>query len=132
MEDFILREINKIGQLIEAVLQKLGIMKGASQQEQLYAAAREELLEKLKMDVDSLPEGDDVVAELRQKYGFTNADLEKFAELLFTLVPPAPDADTRMKLVGRIIGIYRYLEVHEPSFSWSRYYILKELKNYTD
>ncbi len=132
MEDYILREINKIGQLIEAILQKLGVMKGATQEEKLYAAAKEELLEKLKMNVEELPEGDEIVPYLRQKYEFTNADLEKFAELLFTLVPPAPDPDTRMRLVARIIGIYRYLEVHESSFSWNRYYILKELKNYTE
>ncbi len=130
MEDYILREIDKIGKLIQAVLQKVGLVK-QSDESCVYRAAKVELLEKLNLDIDILLENENFVNILTGEYGFSNDNLEKFAELLFDLAVASYDEPERMKLITGINAVYKYLDKHECSFSLNRYYILKELKKYT-
>jgi GMP synthase PP-ATPase subunit len=130
MEDYLLREIRKIGELLSALLQKMGMLRKAEEQKMLYATARMELMEELKLNIDTLLEGENIVDTLKNEYGFNHEELGKFAELLFELVGAAEEQETRMSIASRIIEIYKYLDKNEPTFSWSRYYILKELGNY--
>ena len=50
MEDYILREIDKIGKLIEALLQRAGILRRSGAGEAVCETARTELAEALDLD----------------------------------------------------------------------------------
>ena len=54
MEDYILREINRIGELIAALLNKIGLMRQSASPEQIRTTAKTELAEKLDIDIDTL------------------------------------------------------------------------------
>ena len=83
MEDYILREIDKIGKLIEALLQKAGILRRSGAGEAVCETAWTELAEALDLDIDTLLAREDFIGVLIREYGFSDENLEKFAELLF-------------------------------------------------
>ena len=78
MEDYILREIDKIGKLIEALLQKAGILR-RSGREAVCETAWTELAEALDLDIDTLLAREDFIGVLTREYGFSDENLEKFA-----------------------------------------------------
>ena len=64
MEDYILREINRIGELIAALLDKIGLLKKSGAPELIRETAKTELAEKLNLDIDTLLAGEDFIATL--------------------------------------------------------------------
>ena len=64
MEDYILREIDKIGKLIEALLQKAGILRRSGAGEAVCETARTELAEALDLDIDTLLAREDFIGVL--------------------------------------------------------------------
>lgn len=131
MEDYILREIDKIGKLIEALLQKAGILRRSGAGEAVCETARTELAEALNLDIDTLLAREDFIGVLTREYGFSDENLEKFAELLFDFAAASPDRDATVRLACGITAIYRYLDEKKAPVSLNRYYILKELENMT-
>ena len=83
MEDYILREIDKIGKLIEALLQKAGILRRSGAGEAVCETARTELAEALDLDIDTLLAREDFIGVLTREYGFSDENLEKFAAVRF-------------------------------------------------
>lgn len=132
MEDYILREIDKIGKLIEALLQKAGILRRSGAGEAVCETARTELAEALDLDIDTLLAREDFIGVLTREYGFSDENLEKFAELLFDFAAASPDRDATVRLACGITAIYRYLDEKKAPVSLNRYYILKELENLPD
>ena len=126
MEDYILREIDKIGKLIEALLQKAGILRRSGAGEAVCETAWTELAEAL-----DLLAREDFIGVLIREYGFSDENLEKFAELLFDFAAASPDRDATVRLACGITAIYRYLDEKKAPVSLNRYYILKELENMT-
>ena len=106
MEDYILREIDKIGKLIEALLQKAGILRRSGAGEAVCETARTELAEALDLDIDTLLAREDFIGVLTREYGFSDENLEKFAELLFDFAAASPDRDAtgHLPLSGRKEG----------------------------
>ena len=86
MEDYILREINRIGELIAALMAKIGLMRQSASPEQIRTTAKTELAEKLDIDIDTLLDEADFIGRLTDEYGFGDQELDKFAELLFDMV----------------------------------------------
>ena len=125
MEDYILREIDKIGKLIEALLQKAGILRRSGAGEAVCETARTELAEALDLDIDTLLAREDFIGVLTREYGFSDENLEKFA------AAASPDRDATVRLACGITAIYRYLDEKKAPVSLNRYYILKELENMT-
>ena len=72
MEDYILREIDKIGKLIEALLQKAGILRRSGAGEAVCETARTELAEALDLDIDTLLAREDFIGVLTREYGFSD------------------------------------------------------------
>lgn len=52
MEDYILREIDKIGKVIESILVKIGVMKKSAAEESVRTFAKTELLDKIGVNLD--------------------------------------------------------------------------------
>ena len=100
MEDYILREIDKIGKLIEALLQKAGILRRSGAGEAVCETARTELAEALALDIDTLLAREDFIGVLTREYGFSDENLEKFAELLFAR--SGRDGPARLRHYGHL------------------------------
>ncbi len=128
MEDYILREINRIGELIAALLDKIGLLKKSGAPELIRETAKTELAEQLNLDIDTLLAGADFIATLVDEYGFSDADLEKFAELLFDFTAASEERGERLRLAAAIGTLYSYLDEKKATASLDRYYILKDLE----
>ena len=129
MEDMLLREIEKTGKVLEAILLKLGITTRAKGEE-AYDTARTGLREGLGMDFDAVLGSDDIAGALTAGYGFGDDNLERFARILFLLAAGAPDDDTRRRTASAAAALYQYLEGRSSCCFYDRYYILKELEKY--
>lgn len=130
MEDYIIREINKIGKLIEALLIRVGAMKRSGEQAEVYAVSKTELLERMNLDLDAVLDSEDLPGVLRTQYGFDDESMERFAELLFDLVVASQETEEQRKLAHSIGTIYCDLDAKKAPASLNRYYILKDLKEY--
>ena len=126
MEDYILREINRIGELIAALMAKIGLMRQSASPEQI----RTELAEKLDIDIDTLLDEPDFIGRLTDEYGFGDQELDKFAELLFDMVAASEQHAERLRLAAAVGAIYSYLDAKKAPASLNRYYILKDLDKY--
>ena len=69
MEDMLLREIEKTGKVLEAILLKLGVTT-REKGEEAYDTARTGLREGLGMDFDAVLGSDDIAGALTAGYGF--------------------------------------------------------------
>lgn len=125
-EDYTLREINKIMKAIEAIMLKIGLAKKTNSSESVTAVTKVELQEQLNIDLDVLLKKENFIDILVSEHGFSQEDLEKFAELLFELITPSKSEPTN-EYIAAITSIYSYLDKHGNSFSFKRYYILTEL-----
>ena len=130
MEDYILREINRIGELIAALLNKIGVMRQSASPEQIRTTAKTELAEKLDIDIDTLLDDADFIGRLTGEYGFDNENLEKFAELPCDMVAASEQHAERLRLEAAVGAIYSYLDAKKAPASLNRYYILKDLDKY--
>lgn len=130
MEDFILREIDRIGELLCALLEKLHLRKAQGNAAEACIQTRTELAEHLDMDVDTLLAQDDFIRLLAEEHGFSAAHLEQFAELLAGLAAAAPGREEQQRHAAAACAIYRHLDAQEAPASFNRYYILKELTQY--
>jgi hypothetical protein len=132
MEDVVKKEIDKIGKVIEAILLKIGIIKNENRKDDFIDLAKSELLDELDIDLDQLLQNDMFVEILIQKYGFTDRNLEKFAELLFDFIKTENSVEVKNKLISSIGKICVKLERSSHSISFMTVFILKELKKYLD
>ena len=130
MEDYILREINRIGELIAALMAKIGLMRQSASPEQIRTTAKTELAEKLDIDIDTLLDEADFIGRLTDEYGFGDQELDKFAELLFDMVAASEQPAERLRLAAAVGAIYSYLDAKKAPASLNRYYILKDLDKY--
>ena len=130
MEDYILREINRIGELIAALLDKIGLLKKSGAPELIRETAKTELAEQLDLDIDTLLAGEDFIGRLTDEYGFGDQELDKFAELLFDMVAASEQHAERLRLAAAVGAIYSYLDAKKAPASLNRYYILKDLEKY--
>ena len=119
-----------IGELIAALLDKIGLLKKSGAPELIRETAKTELAGQLNLDIDTLLAGADFIATLVDEYGFSDADLEKFAELLFDFTAASEERGERLRLAAAIGALYSYLDEKKAPASLNRYYILKDLDKY--
>lgn len=131
MEDFILREIGKIGHLLRSLLHRLGLRRTAEgPSDELVETTKSELIERLDIDIDTLLRDERFVERLVAEYGFGEEELEAFAELLADLAAAAETHDEQCRLAAAACTVYKHQEAHGAPASINRYYVLKELARY--
>lgn len=130
MEDFILREIDKIGTLLRALLERTGLLVRSDDPGQARSVVRTELLEGLGTELDALLDDPDPGRLLAERHGFAEEHLEQFARLLFELLPAEPQRAERSRMARAIAAIHRYLDECRAPASFDRYRILEELNEY--
>ena len=128
MEDFILREIDKIGVLLRGMLHKIGILRRSDAPETVGPTAKTELADRL--DIEALLAEEDFVSVLVERHGFGPDDLELFPELLADLAAAAETSDEARRCAAAACPVYRHQGAHKAPASLGRYYILKELAKY--
>ena len=129
MEDYIKREIDKIGKMLAAIIQKIGVLK-ETKSDDVVNVAKLELVEGLNLDIDELLQKEEFIEILIQEHHFNNDNLEKFADLIFDFIEATDDTDEKQNLIRCIVNIYKYLDESSNTISFHRHYILKELKKY--
>lgn len=131
MEDFILREIGKIGYLLRSLLHRLGLRRTAEMSsDEWIETTKSELIKRLDIDIDTLLCDERFVERLVSEYGFGEEDLEAFAELLADLAAAAETHNEQCRLAAAACTVYKYQEAHGAPGSSNRYYVLKELARY--
>ena len=130
MEDFILREIDRIGTLLRALLEKTGALRQAGESRRLCETARSELLGGLGLDLDALLASEDFIDRLTADHGFAEEHLELAAELLADLAGATDDRPERQRLAAAALAIYRRLDAAGAPASFNRYYVLLDLEQY--
>ena len=125
MEDYIVREIDKIGVLLRGLLARLGAGSGGRQAAE---ECRAELRERLGLELDSLLRREEFIGELCGRYGFGQEHLEQFAELLFGLLRASSDAAERRRLAACTVAVCRRLDAAGAPPSLGRYLILQQLE----
>lgn len=126
MEDYIVREIDRIGVLLRGLLARLGA--GCGGKEERAAECRRELRAELGLELDALLAEEDFIGVLRGRCGFGEEHLEPFAELLFGLFRASEDAAERRRLAGCAATLCRRLDAAGFPPSWNRLLILRELE----
>ena len=124
MEDFILREIDKIGGLLRGMLHKIGILRRSDAPETVGPTAKTELADRL--DIEALLAEEDFVSVLVERHGFGPDDLELFAELLADLAAAAETSDEARRCAAAACAVYRHPDAHKAPASLGRYYRRKE------
>lgn len=104
MEDFILREIDKIGVLLRGMLHKIGILRRSDAPETVGPTAKTELADRL--DIEALLAEEDFVSVLVERHGFGPDDLELFAELLADLAAAAETSDEARRCAAAACAVY--------------------------
>ena len=128
MEDFILREIDKIGVLLRGMLHKIGILRRSDAPETVGPTAKTELADRL--DIEALLAEEDFVSVLVERHGFGPDDLMLFAVLLADLAAAAVTSHEARRCAAAACAVYRHQDAHKAPASLGRYYILKELAKY--
>jgi hypothetical protein len=131
MEDFILKEIDKIGKVIEAILLKIGFLKKEKHHKDIIELSKVELVNKLNIDIDKLLQNEDFINILIQDYKFSLDNLSQFADLLFDFFEITDSIHEKNELIHSIQQIFSHLEKNKYPFSFKMLYMIDEFKKYT-
>lgn len=83
MEDFILKEIDKLGEMLRMIARKLGVLNGNSPDYTLANVKEEFGKSSLPFDLDTVLQQNNPVWYLTQTAKFSDSALDTFIEILF-------------------------------------------------
>lgn len=145
MGDYILREIDRIGQLLRALLDRAGALghtgSGPQLSETTHDTAagaplretvRGELLTQLGLDLDTLAADPDFARRLADEHGLRDEHLELLAELCFALASEADSPAERRRMACATRAIYRHLDENHAPASFNRFLLLERLEQYLE
>lgn len=126
MEDYILREINKIGLIIVALIEKLRLARSVSSENDAYEVVKSEMQTELKFNVEELIIKGERAEDIAKRHQFNDENLEKFAELLYEFQQSTDNIELKFLYIDTIKSIYRYLEGKGSLILYSSY-VIKEV-----
>ena len=131
MDNYIIKEADKTKAALVAILKQLFQMSSTAAPAEIRDCARNELAERLGLDVDSLLEKENFIPLLVSDYHFDDSDLNKFAELLYTVLRADEGKDDVHNLYAKAISaINKWLDDRGQAFSATRHYVLEENSRY--
>lgn len=83
MEDYIIREIDRIGEMLLKIARMLGLLDGSSQDYTLADVKEEFGKASLPFDLESILHDDNPILYLVEKVGISDQGLEMFIDILF-------------------------------------------------
>lgn len=129
--DLILREIEKIGVVVRAIISKMrGKEMDVREQEQAYVHHSSYLKDQLQFDIDYLLHSDMELlkGELTYDKGFTAENIELMGDMLSELSAISP-AEDEILLQKRALDLYGLAVSMDKSFSFEREQKIDALKN---
>lgn len=131
MEDYIIKEIEKIGMMLRAILSKAGMLRDSSaRQEQVASAIKTSLVGQLDIDIDTLLSDNSFPRVLIDRYGFSGSDLALFAEVLYDFFCSAGNMRDKATTARAILSVYSLLtELAEP-YPFNAWDIISDVKSY--
>lgn len=130
MEDYITRASKARG-AIEAILAGLFKMSDTASQDEIRDYVTTELDRSLGIDLTSVLANPGFIAVLVSDYGFEERDLDKFAQILYSMLKSDDGSDeVHNSYAKAIVAINKWLEDKNISFSKTRHYVLEEMNRY--
>ena len=83
MEDYILREIDRIGEMLMKIARKLGLLDGSAQDYSLADVKEEFAKSSLPFDLESVLREENPILYLVEKKELSNQGLELFIDIIF-------------------------------------------------
>jgi hypothetical protein len=111
MEDYLIREIDRIGEMLAYIASKLGLGSMPEQSEVLGRQLNSELVKALDIDYEVLLAMSAPIEYLVVEKCFTNANLEELAVMMYRALPASD------KLNGFLSDVTAYLD-HQGVFSF--------------
>ncbi len=132
-KDYILREIEKIGTIIQAIRQKLfgGGAFPASGTETNMAAVKTRIIDELNLDLQKLDDlnDDELYDYLSNLQGFNCGNIENLAELLYQIAENNNFKDAEYYL-PKSLRLYEFVIKKTKTFSLQRANIMANIKNH--
>ena len=97
MEDYIIREIDKIGDVLALIASKLGLGTYAFPTDQLAVQMNTELVNDLDVDIYELLSKDNPLEYLVSEKGFSDRNLESLAVMMYQAGPTSDTLETFIK-----------------------------------
>jgi hypothetical protein len=121
--DYLIRQFEEMGLFLAILLRRILKMKEENQQEQMEAAVREELIQKLKLDIDQviILDNEDFLS-LIKTYFISEDQLNKLADILKVL---GQDIEfsfsiTKANYLRKALFLYSWLQENSQVFSYER------------
>jgi hypothetical protein len=130
-EDFLLRQINQLARALGKLIFNMMGIKNSGQIAEFYGVANESLKNELNYDLNELLliADEQFVQNLMSINGMNNDNLEKLADLIFTIADVDRNQNS-MKWFKKCLLIYSYLDQHDQTFSFERASKIKILKSW--
>jgi len=130
-KDYLLREIEKMGAVLRAILNRLIGTKGnlAITIENDFEKTNEELIHEVGFDLTRFlalnePDSEDYLSHFE---GMKSANLELMAEIIYQMAIKEPAGQKRI-LLEKAIQLYELCETTDKTFSFDREQRIKEIK----
>lgn len=129
--DYLIRQFEEMGFFLASLLRRILKMKEDNQQEQMESAAREELIQELKLDIEQIVmlENEEFLSLI--KTTFTSDDqLEKLADILKLLGQEVGHSFTLTKAnyLRKSMFLFEHLQDSSVNFSYERKVKIQELQ----
>jgi hypothetical protein len=129
--DYLIRQFEEMGLFLAILFRRILKMKEENQQEQMATAVREELIQKMKLDIDQviMLENDDFLSLI--KTHFTSTDqLDKLADILNVLGQNSGQSFslTKANYLRKSLFLFTHLQETSSVFSYERRVKIQELQ----
>ncbi len=132
-EDFIKKQIDQLGQVLEKLLADLMGLKSRGQIHEGVEITNTILREHLDLPIDELItlSADELIVKLQAKR-LSNDNWNMFADILFQLAEQfeaMKDNETKKKLYEKALMMYEYLDENNSTYSFQRHTIMEKIKS---
>lgn len=117
MEDYLIREIDKIGEMLALIASKLGLGTSAIQSDALAGQLNVELLQSLDIDIYEILSKDNPLEYLVSEKGFSDRNLESLAMMMYQAIPSSSSLDAFIKNTAEYLN-------HKGVFSFALHSII--------
>jgi len=134
-EDFLKKQIDKLGQVLGKVLTALTGLKMGDDIKNAIEAIDQTLKEQLGLRIHDLTEipRENFMVTLQENKNLSDNNLEILADILFSLAVETgyqeEDSEENRKLLERSLIILQYLEKESATYSFERNYKIEEIQN---
>ncbi len=130
-KDYLLREIEKIGAVLRAILNRLTGSKGnfATTVESVFEKTNEELVHKINFDLTCFLALDESASldYISRFEGMSSINLELLAEIIYQIAIQGSAGQKRIFL-EKAIFLYEFCETTDKTFSFEREQRIKEIR----